>query len=1079
MNDKNKGSSGVITVMASLLLIPLLAFGTVIMEMGRFVSARQALADAQITASMAVLAKYNTYLFDRFGILAVDPGLDEVAEYETHLKYNSDAEGGNSSRLYNLDSNITCESLYNLSEYAVLKRQVLEYSKFAIPYTYISKKLNLNDIFSSFTSKIQNVTNKIKDMTVKSQESVSDLEEAFYAIARAESAAFDAKNYFIMAYSSSSFVPSELYDEYVYDNNNLDGQGVIPAIGSYGFLVKGYSGRYDNYINAIKAKKTFLDTNPNPDPTLAKAEALNFSSYKKSTINYPMEKAAIKKVIAEMEKNGKTDADTIPSSVRVYYKRLVTKTYSYNLSNKTASVNIQFDSGRNNYQTITLKTAIATIDPFYKNSSDINSWTYADLKDFADDNNLSSSYNTYADYYSNSLYNSNWPTQKNNLVKALKNEQTKYYNNLAEKNTAIDNAANDYSTDLGAAYTKLDTYAKALDIAVTALETSKKSFQANVDLEADNSEDLGSNSSEVQQNLQKVIDDFGAKAAAARSAMTEVDALKVAVDKITGSSIQSYSYSENTYSVNYLVGNVTNTANVGMDASKLNDKFSADFSLVETLFKTKVIDADSAKVAEGTEPLDAIKNFTSSADEAFGISKIWESFKQIIKILDPVPKTNNADYCMTLSDYSQQLLPTLVAVDTSYYHTEDEEYVAKLMEASDFNEDKEPEGTDSSSFMSDIEELFGEGGKTSGVYNDADSNKSTGLGKLVVKLAKILKTVVEVLGKIKSLIDKIASTLKNIISQTFNTILINGYITQKFPSRMSSVAEAHTVPVPTDENGISEAVINKEGDTYFNSCCVEYCMFGDPSEKTNQVNTFWILFGIRAVVNCVQILTTSETMSLVSSCNIFAPLMFIALLYMETNIDMNYLVSIGEAVPFWKSNVHMSSKGIANILEVLVDLDTAEVLIAKSGDGKRFHSTGGCHMLKINPNGPVATITMNKQAAVNKGYTQCKVCKPETEGDKENESKGYVPLTYDNYLYILLLMIGNNTKLQHLAELIQLETRYHEMQTQKSTKFLISDASTYIRSNIKASYNTMLPMISLGSSTNSFPEIIGLEYVGY
>ena len=256
-------------------------------------------------------------------------------------------------------------------------------------------------------------------------------------------------------------------------------------------------------------------------------------------------------------------------------------------------------------------------------------------------------------------------------------------------------------------------------------------------------------------------------------------------------------------------------------------------------------------------------------------------------------------------------------------------------------------------------------------------------------------------------------------------------------------------------------------------------MFGDPSEKTNQVNTFWILFGIRAVVNCVQILTTSETMSLVSSCNIFAPLMFIALLYMETNIDMNYLVSIGEAVPFWKSNVHMSSKGIANILEVLVDLDTAEVLIAKSGDGKRFHSTGGCHMLKINPNGPVATITMNKQAAVNKGYTQCKVCKPETEGDKENESKGYVPLTYDNYLYILLLMIGNNTKLQHLAELIQLETRYHEMQTQKSTKFLISDASTYIRSNIKASYNTMLPMISLGSSTNSFPEIIGLEYVGY
>ena len=86
---KENGSSGVITVFLSLILIPLLAFGTLIMEAGRYISANTLLAEAQVTASMSLLANYNRYIEERFGILAIDSQSTQAEQKDMFVKLTS------------------------------------------------------------------------------------------------------------------------------------------------------------------------------------------------------------------------------------------------------------------------------------------------------------------------------------------------------------------------------------------------------------------------------------------------------------------------------------------------------------------------------------------------------------------------------------------------------------------------------------------------------------------------------------------------------------------------------------------------------------------------------------------------------------------------------------------------------------------------------------------------------------------------------------------------------------------------------------------------------------------------------
>ncbi len=183
MNKLIKQTQGVITIFISLMLTAILSIGSLVLEAGRFQSARTQLAEANISAATSTLSEYNSDLFERFGIVAFEG--DNYAEslYSDYLTFNSDLSGesfgSNVSRLYSLD-NHTLTGLYNLTYPSVLKRQIIAKSK------YLKGSFNLwltaetmPRIFTEFKSKAQSVAQWTRNI---SGEVSSDISSAAASI---------------------------------------------------------------------------------------------------------------------------------------------------------------------------------------------------------------------------------------------------------------------------------------------------------------------------------------------------------------------------------------------------------------------------------------------------------------------------------------------------------------------------------------------------------------------------------------------------------------------------------------------------------------------------------------------------------------------------------------------------------------------------------------------------------------------------------------------------------------------------------------------------------------------------------
>ena len=165
--------------------------------------------------------------------------------------------------------------------------------------------------------------------------------------------------------------------------------------------------------------------------------------------------------------------------------------------------------------------------------------------------------------------------------------------------------------------------------------------------------------------------------------------------------------------------------------------------------------------------------------------------------------------------------------------------------------------------------------------------------------------------------------------------------------------------------------------------------------------------------------------------------------------------------------------------------------IAQSGAGKRYHKIAAyddlCYPLQRDS---VKLVRVTAKKAIADGYTPCQICKPKViervvkEDNSNNNSnssgKDFGNLEYGDYLWLMLFFVGGDKKLSRIANLIQMETRLYEQNENGTADFLLKNAGTYVRSEVTASYQTLLPMFSLGSNTaNGFPKIHQIKYVGY
>lgn len=1107
MNKIKNNSSGVITVFLTLLLIPLLAFGTLIMEAGRYVSAKEVLAEAQVTASMSILANYNVYLHERFGLLAVDPEAAGEVGYDVTfantLKYNTDSDNdiSSSSKLVKIGNDISFSVIYKLSDFNVLERQVLEYAKYSVPYVIISQGLNLEDMIDKLLGKlnISNVFGLLEDMETKTSSAVDALDAAFKALGEFEYQAMGLSNF--IGHESDKTVDDykdeNIYNDYVDESFawGLLGDDKKPPTYSDS---EDYKNAYNAFVSAVNEKVNYMKQNPDPQPKVDAAQkkyndlssALNGTEYtttKNSKSTYENRIALLaflRDNTSETEIKSSTKQDAEYYSVNSY-------TYSISQSNGTYSVYQSGSSAYYKYINNGNKVGILSAVNALKSSSEptYTEITYDELKEFMKDEVSSyngsneatviESYTSKLSAYQNAV---NRKSAAYTLLEAMNAEKTAYENAISGYNETITSTKSTYTSRVSTAKSKFGSVASAASTAIEKLKTAKTAFETT---DSYNEQDAGaenqktSGATTILAKMAEVEEYLSTAKSTAESASSELSTIASNLNNISAGDIKAGSgISVNDSGLAYSNINSISTK-VGFKTESLNGYIKDDFTKIGEFCDAKAVDMSG-------EDFNVQEDSGNLSEDSFSLKQLWDSVTKVFTIINPAPSTYDKSLDMSIDGTSKSLLPNFT--ETSPVIEEDQAYVDSLKAAVNqrFGDAYANQLTgmyeangDHNSFASSMENLQKNIKK---LKEKADAMKDYNFLEMVKAVGEIIELIGEVIGNVASLFTQMKELLMYIAEKSYNALLINTYITQKFPSRINVVKDAKVYP--------AGETTGKAGASYFSGACIEYVIAGKTdadgeksAEQQNQAFVFWIIFGIRALVNCIQIATQTETMELISACNIFAPLMFIAAVYLETNIDLNYLVCLNEKVPLWKEDAHLSVEGLMKIGGDLLDyVSDTRVQITASGKGKRYHVAYGEGCYTLARSEVVETLSMSE--AVKEGYTPCKVCNPPTQSPKDGEdndtSDGFVYLSYDNYLWILLFLVGGQKKLERTANLIQLETRYSEsLESNGVANFRLEDAGTYVRSAVTASYDSMLPMISLGKNTNSFMDVYNLEYVGY
>ena len=138
------GTKGAISLMLAALMLPFYSLAAILIETQRYQSSVRALDELLGTSSVSVLANYDKYLHDRFGLLAVAQSPEENALSASLLSYLNKNQLTDIAGL-DMDS-VSATGLYPLANTAVLRRQIEEYGKFLVPAKVAADFGNIEDI---------------------------------------------------------------------------------------------------------------------------------------------------------------------------------------------------------------------------------------------------------------------------------------------------------------------------------------------------------------------------------------------------------------------------------------------------------------------------------------------------------------------------------------------------------------------------------------------------------------------------------------------------------------------------------------------------------------------------------------------------------------------------------------------------------------------------------------------------------------------------------------------------------------------------------------------------------------------
>ena len=142
---------GSISIMLAVILTGVLSLAALMVECCRYMSAKQLLEEITMSSAYSMLANYDKTLKDRFGLFGLQTKSVTDAAYNEYLEFNADQSlddtfvANDTSKYFNSISG-RVDLKYDLSNVNVLKRQILEYSKFRAPITIASDMLDIDEM---------------------------------------------------------------------------------------------------------------------------------------------------------------------------------------------------------------------------------------------------------------------------------------------------------------------------------------------------------------------------------------------------------------------------------------------------------------------------------------------------------------------------------------------------------------------------------------------------------------------------------------------------------------------------------------------------------------------------------------------------------------------------------------------------------------------------------------------------------------------------------------------------------------------------------------------------------------------
>ena len=151
-------TEGVISLLLVLLLVPFYSVAAILMEVGRFQNAYRGLDDAIGSSEVSVLAQYDKYIKERFGLLAVSQDIDIDTQFNSYFQ-KQDTQDTRSFSVRN--GGASAEGVYPLADIETLRQQIMELSAYTVPAKLIA---DIGD-FSSLMSQLESYNTMLSNFT--------------------------------------------------------------------------------------------------------------------------------------------------------------------------------------------------------------------------------------------------------------------------------------------------------------------------------------------------------------------------------------------------------------------------------------------------------------------------------------------------------------------------------------------------------------------------------------------------------------------------------------------------------------------------------------------------------------------------------------------------------------------------------------------------------------------------------------------------------------------------------------------------------------------------------------------------